>query len=528
MGLTEASNVYAKVTSASGWLDIITDSVAIGIVNSRTNQIINDKLLMSIADEVPDMGIATLDLMIKSDKSEKHYPLQLVMHAPKLSIENYIIDDTSAGNGDFTADPGETFNLIIRVRNDGSSDASGDLFIGNISPGINLPDQDVTNTMIKAGQLTDIRISLQLSEYVLSGSYLKFTSSLDANPYMLIKNFTFRAGKLRESFEAMSFNIFPWINKSFVPWTVTSVNSYDGAISARSGVVSHNGSTSLVMKSWYPGADTISFSYKVISELNCDHLIFLINGREVLKKSGEIPWTKVSFPVNPGLNQFEWIYKKDNSVSSFPDCAWIDMIDFANSTPVKYIRKDLMVKSIVTPVEKNYIGLGTIKVKLMNVGKDAINGFNLAFRTDKSQIVAQHFNEVIRDSIEVSFKSKADLSHLGKFNIYVYGFNNGDDYLENDTARIEIENDEIYHSMTIYPNPVIEDIKLFLSSINDDNVTLTITGPAGSEIYKTKRAIFRGGNTLIITGLRLFPAVYYLNIRGSTINKTIPFIKSDN
>jgi hypothetical protein len=43
-----------------------------------------------------------------------------------------------------------------------------------------------------------------------------------------------------------------------------------------------------------------------------------------LKKSGDIPWEEAVIPVPEGLNKLEWIYKKDQSVSSGMDCAMID------------------------------------------------------------------------------------------------------------------------------------------------------------------------------------------------------------
>ena len=106
---------------------------------------------------------------------------------------------------------------------------------------------------------------------------------------------------------------------------------------------------------------------------------FRLNDAEVFKKSGEIPWTEIAVPVTAGANKMEWIYSKDQSVSNGADCAWIDLIDFAESSSVSYIEKDLQVARIVTPFQKDKFGKETVTVKVLNLGKDPINGFNLAY-----------------------------------------------------------------------------------------------------------------------------------------------------
>ena len=151
------------------------------------------------------------------------------------------------------------------------------------------------------------------------------------------KDFSFRVGKVRESFEASSFNVFPWVNISPVPWIITPQDYYEGGLSARSGAIGHNESTSLILRTFYTQDDSVRFFYRVSSEPNYDFLSFKLNGNEIFKKSGEMAWTKQTVAVQAGLNTMEWTYKKDNSVSDGSDGAWIDMIDFAQSGTVKYI-----------------------------------------------------------------------------------------------------------------------------------------------------------------------------------------------
>ncbi|MCK7531528.1 MAG: hypothetical protein MZV63_11080 [Marinilabiliales bacterium] len=146
------------------------------------------------------------------------------------------------------------------------------------------------------------------------GSYFAVSSNLNCDPSRYYKSFSFRAGKIRESFETSTFIVFPWINSSIVPWIISDNISFDGTFSARSGAISNEKSTILSIRTIYDNPDTLKFQYKVSSEANYDNLVFKLNGKEILKKSGEVAWTRMKVPVPAGINIFEWSYSKDKSV----------------------------------------------------------------------------------------------------------------------------------------------------------------------------------------------------------------------
>ncbi|HEX2968954.1 MAG TPA: C25 family cysteine peptidase [Bacteroidales bacterium] len=528
MGLSDAKEVYAKLSSSSDLISIEYDSVYIGTVLSRTNIVIPDKLRLKIADEVPDMKIVTFDLLIGSTEAEKHYPLEIMMHSPDLLISGFAIDDTRSGNGDHVADPGEIIDLIFRIKNNGSSDASGDFMIETANNYISIIEPGVNDRIFKSGQTEDITLKIEISDAVSSGNYIDILSKLISNPFNISKNFTFRIGKTRESFESGSFSIFPWINISRVPWIITEGDYYDGTLAARSGIIANNESTSLALMTYYLKPDTLKFWYKISSEVNYDYLSFLLNGKEMLRKSGETGWLKACIPVEKGANRIEWIYKKDDRKISGSDCVWIDMIDFSNSGTVNYICRDLEIAKIITPIQKNHLGLGYLNVKVVNTGKDTINGFNLAYQIEDEPPVKQKFKDILvpgTDSTNVIFTTKADLSRFGNYKIWVYGYENTDDYTGNDTLNIDINNIEIEENIILYPNPVIDEFNVFINSRNSDRMTITISNSAGVNVYSIKKDIVMGGNTILIPEIKLASATYYLNIRGSAINKTISFVK---
>ncbi len=157
-----------------------------------------------------------------------------------------------------------------------------------------------------------------------------------------------------------------------------------------------------------------------------------------------------------------------------------------------------------------------------------MNGFNLAYSVNNSSLPeTQHFGNTIpyNDSVIVSFKLPVNMTKYGIYDIAVYGLNNKDDYTLNDTARVNIENINLDESFSLYPNPFKDQFTIYFKSPYSENVIISISNLTGSVLYSSERYISIGKNTITVDDVILKPALYYLNIRGSTINKTIPLLK---
>ena len=255
---------------------------------------------------------------------------------------------------------------------------------------------------------------------------------------------------------------------------------------------------------------------------------FRLNDVEIFKISGEVDWKKKAIAVQAGSNKLEWVYYKDVSASNGFDCAWIDLIDFAGAASVRYIQKDLQVARIIPPAHKKKYGQETVTVKMLNLGKEVINSFNLAYRINNQAPVKQTFTIPINpfsDSVAISFLTNADLSKYGLYNITAYGYENNDDYVLNDTASIQIDNMEIKDSLSIFPNPFVDQFTLMINSRRPETVRISIINLSGVTVYEVEKNIIEGKNPVIISGLKLAPSLYYLNISGTIINKTLRVLK---
>ena len=108
-----------------------------------------------------------------------------------------------------------------------------------------------------------------------------------------------------------------------VGWFGEGTESLDGC-AARSGAIIDYERTSL--RTSVSGEGTVSFKWRVSSELNFDWLTFSVDGTEVGRISGtDGDWTEFTYVVfGSGAHELAWTYAKDFSGSEGEDCGWVD------------------------------------------------------------------------------------------------------------------------------------------------------------------------------------------------------------
>jgi hypothetical protein len=126
---------------------------------------------------------------------------------------------------------------------------------------------------------------------------------------------------LANAIDAPTFTIKRGGNKNaFRQTTMTQ----DGIDAAKTGNCSDN------QTSWFTttvtGPGTISFWWKVSSELKYDHFDFSIDGETKSRISGEQEWAYKIYIVEEGEHTIGWGYTKDSQDSSGSDCGWVDQM----------------------------------------------------------------------------------------------------------------------------------------------------------------------------------------------------------
>ena len=130
-----------------------------------------------------------------------------------------------------------------------------------------------------------------------------------------------------ETFEGGTTHLAGWNPPADYPWTVSSEQPYEGGYCLRSAQsMGHSQSSDMIINVTVSTADSVSFYYRVSSENNYDKFHFLIDGDDLFEASGEVGWTRASFPLGSGSHTLTFRYQKDHSVNTGSDCAWIDNV----------------------------------------------------------------------------------------------------------------------------------------------------------------------------------------------------------
>lgn len=109
-------------------------------------------------------------------------------------------------------------------------------------------------------------------------------------------------------------------------WSRNNQISYSGAFSFISKAISHDETSTSSVDFFVPKGATgkLSFWYFVSSEENADWFNVYVNGKRILRVSGEKDWSLYERDLLPGDYTITFEYKKNESVFSGLDAAFID------------------------------------------------------------------------------------------------------------------------------------------------------------------------------------------------------------
>ena len=511
-GGQSVDDVYLTLSSNSEYIDIATDLFNVGTVSALSLINLSDAFDVVVADSVPDQEIVTLILEMHYNLNVVKFTFDISVHGPEPAILNCYIDDQLSGNGNMLAEAGESFDVIFRIVNRGSSDISGNLFISNISQYISFDEVSIPAGLLAAGSVIEVSAGASLDAGTPEAQTVSFDVILDCNPYYDIQTLSIVTGRSTEDFETQSFSSFPWINDPDHPWTITDTERYSNSFAAMSGKISHSQESVLSLYLNMPEDDTLKFWYMVSSEKTYDLFRFHVNGLSVFIEAGESGWKFRKVPLSRGVHLIEWKYKKDVSLSEGLDAAFIDLIKFPD---LSFLENDIAVNKIISPSEpsKNYQN-EKITVELINLGSKTISDFDLTYRVNDELAVHETFSaELIPgDTVEVSFVLNADLSVAGSYAIEVCR-TFPDDYAKNDTAKIQVISTGLYdfglneEAFKIMPNP-FRDQFIILSNGNYFNSTVGIYNSTGIKLKHIHFEIISEGEKLIIATGDLQPGIY--------------------
>jgi hypothetical protein len=326
-----AGTLTAKLICTDPYITL-TDSVAnISAIGGLNTWFGLSAFTFQVADFVPDQHAVSAIIRIEDGTSNQWItPVHFILNSAVISIHSVVISDL-AGNGNGKIESGESFDFLVRIQNKGHSPLqilSVNLEQNNFY--IQLNGNAVTIPQFEPGQTYNLSFSATASTHPIpKGSVVKIKVLASKNFYKDSLTTYVMLIPIAEDFETGNFSSFPWTLTGSQPWFTTTDSPFEGTTCSRSGAIPNQSSTSMSVTIPVISRDSISFMYKVSSELDYDFLKFMVDQVETGAWSGQqLTWQQAKFPIDSGSRTFTWSYTKDYYYEEGMDCAWIDYIIF--------------------------------------------------------------------------------------------------------------------------------------------------------------------------------------------------------
>lgn len=524
IGRAPTSKLTALLQVTSGMITIEADTATIGVLLPGESKTISDKFIFRVSDNVEDGELASLLLNLKDSGEDYRFGIDMTLLAPGLRIISAVHDDSSIGNSNFLPDPGERLHLSIRVKNEGSSAATGTVTITPASQYLTIDKSQLPTDTIKPGQEKLLNFEAEIPLLAGSGRVIPFDVSFTCGSYHTSGRWSVSTGKTRETWEFNRFDIFPWIQKGDYPWIITSSASFENVHSARSAPIPDKSESVLSIYVNNPVADTVSFYVRVSSEPTYDELTFRVDSVVDMQISGDTPWAQRKKVLKPGVHLLEWIYSKDVSLSGGLDAAWLDQVTFPD---ISFLDADLHIDSVYPPPASAMLTDVSITGRVINFGRTALTSFPLAYQVNEEDPVNETFYKKIDpgDTIDVTFTRKAVLQKDVPYRVHVFNRLPEDGYPGNDTASVSFVLSAIGPELTegkvmIQPNPFSDSFVLEIDNEGSGKAGFELIDSGGRVLLMTSWELLPGRNRIPFTTRHLAGGMYTLRISygGKTIS----------
>jgi hypothetical protein len=325
----QIANATIAVLSTEDDHVVITDATELfGDLDAGTIKENIAAFTFTVKDDVADGYVVKFKLSISFESGQTlEVPVQVVLQAPKLEVGAFTMLDLQ-GDGDGRFESGEVATVTIKNLNIGQSKspwATGKLTTN--SPWLSISDAFQLGALDAVTGTADATFYVTIAANAPKVVLAELSYEVNAGNYNASTTFdAFLINPIVEDFESHNFTVYPWVMGGNKPWVITAGNTFTGGYCSRSGTITHNQQSEMLMTLDFAVDGDISFARRVNTEEGFDFLIFSIDGVEIEKWSGDIAWSLVSFPISAGVHTLSWIYKKDEIGNQGFDRVWVDDI----------------------------------------------------------------------------------------------------------------------------------------------------------------------------------------------------------
>ena len=330
-GNAAANNITVTLTSGNPLLTLSTNTITVATLAADASVDLTAAVTAYVSESAPDNTYADISTSATwtGGGAAATSSVRLWLYAPVLAM--------SFSNDNLSLLPGGNATVTATLRNIGHAPT-------RVNPLVfSTPTDLLSVSPITAAPFTlaadgehSVSLTLHADAQVPSGvtlpvnySYGTFIGSL---PVFIGQPFI-------ETFEGGSTNLAGWNAPAAYPWSVSTEQPYEGSYCLRSvQYTSHNMKSDMSININVASADSVSFYYRVSSESGWDKFHFLIDSVSQMNASGDVEWTRASFPLTAGSHILTFRYAKDGSVNSGSDCAWVDNVVLPHSShPASFV-----------------------------------------------------------------------------------------------------------------------------------------------------------------------------------------------
>ncbi len=382
IGTQTFNQISFRISSGDPFITITDSLESLNTITGGQSMTLDNAFTFLVSSQIPDGHAFTINLQVQSQGQGFNRPLDLMAHAPIFEVLETRLND---GDNEML-DAGETADLLITYRNSGSAKASE----VNLTPASNDPSFSVNSGLLPVGLFepgasVTLPVSITGSPAAPFEHIFPLQTLITANNGIHIQDTVFLfTGRITEDFETGDFSRFPWLHGGQWPWFMEQGVKYEGSFAIRSGVIedSQESKLSILVNVLAPGP--VSF-YKYVSceqdpsgNHTYDYLTFFIDGHEMGRWDGVIPWSKESFWLAEGHHVLSWVYHKDYTVAAGWDGCLIDFITFP-------LIEGALPELVVNPLSLNATlqpGASTMKsLAVSNIGGGLLDYSVIVFDT---------------------------------------------------------------------------------------------------------------------------------------------------
>lgn len=335
VGSDAASSAQATLIVSDTNIILSDNQEDYGSVAPGDTVLINEAFSFTVSSNVLDQHVVAFQLEVASDEDTWYSDFDITMQAPRLTLDNFIVDDSDGGDGNGRLDPGETANLLIDASNLGHSDCfNTNVFLETMSPWLTIEQAQVDIGDLAKEETKVAAFNVSADEFAPEGTPLELDFELLSGDYHCQEKIASTIGLLMEDFETGDFSAFEWRSSGQTGWTITEEWPFEGDYCSKSGSIGDNQHTDLYITLTTMGEGDFSFYRKVSSEDSWDYLRFSIDGNPTAAWSGEKDWEQFTYGLNSGTHTLKWSYMKDQNTAGGSDCAWLDNIVFPGTTVI--------------------------------------------------------------------------------------------------------------------------------------------------------------------------------------------------